>query len=1048
MSYGNKHKKLLSCWHKLEHFSPAVAPKGKNVELLNENEPWKIPLKSSDPKKTIEYTIFLGVFNLSVVNDFVKEHFKDNQKDENFRHSKICFASLKLDVEGKYINESFGISTLPWALNQLENNKIKNDNWEQGFETVKNDLVEYLELSFKETITNLENQIIRVSIIVNNSHLLNLQDKVESVCGWSKKPKKEIYIKRFEKFKSKNSRETKPTTDILNSFYIKDLEKIISKYNIKYSPKAFQQFLDGSLGKQSNRLDVSKNVEALRTNLAPNNYPDGCWPSDYTLSLMQQFAVNNIFNNLSESNQEGMFSVNGPPGTGKTTLIRDIIAPIIVKRAKELVEIQNPSDAFNKVGSLEINDKYSPWLYEPIKPITNGGIVIASSNNGAVENISKELPLKEEISKQYNSEIAYFKTAAENCINSGNWGLISAVLGNKKNRTDFVNKLWFDFNKKEKIGLQKSLNEDSISDNSEWEKIKTTFKSKLIEVSAEKERLIVFIKDYEAYIDTKDSLYKIIKELASTEIDYNASKNEYENQNKKVADLSNRKKEIVNELSIIKNSKPNFFAYWFNKNKRNTYKKALENALNIYNQISDALNIENPILSKKESIFNRLDFSHKEQRKEKLKLTLKLKELTSQTDKARLELKNNYADTEFWINIESKNSQESCPWYSEKLKRLQSELFIISLKLNEVFILTANATSSRISTTLAGFFAYLKGDTSASKNEIKAMWNTFFLVIPVISSTFASIQTMFKDLGKEDIPWLFIDEAGQAIPQAAAGSIWRSKRVGVVGDPFQIEPVVTIPNSITDNISRYFDLDKNQICSELSVQSMADRINPLGAYLTINSKKEWIGIPLRVHRRCINPMFEISNSIAYDNTMYCSTVIPKSINVNFETSFIQCSGNVEEKHFVQKQADKIKEILIKEISFTKHLPDIFVVTPFSEISRALNSFLFKHLINEVNKYKKIGNIEMGEWLKSHIGTVHTFQGKQAEGVILCLGLDETTKGAAHWASRKPNLLNVAITRAKYRFIAIGDKEIWLKQDYFNQLSKLNREVETHKQDIS
>jgi len=224
---------------------------------------------------------------------------------------------------------------------------------------------------------------------------------------------------------------------------------------------------------------------------------------------------------------------------------------------------------------------------------------------------------------------------------------------------------------------------------------------------------------------------------------------------------------------------------------------------------------------------------------------------------------------------------------------------------------------------------------------------------------------------------------------------------------------------------------------------MADRINPLGSYLTINSKEEWIGIPLRVHRRCINPMFEISNNIAYDNTMYCSTASPERVNVSFKTSFIHCKGNVEGRHFVQEQADKIKEILINEINFAKKLPDIFVITPFSEISYLLNSFLFKNLINEVKKYIEIDSMEMGKWLKSHIGTVHTFQGKQAEGVILCLGLDETTKGAANWASQKPNLLNVAITRAKYRFIAIGDEEIWLKQAYFNQLNKLGSERGKH-----
>ncbi|MDN3607099.1 hypothetical protein [Kaistella yonginensis] len=358
----SEYKKLLSCWHKLEYFSPASVPKAsnKNIELLNDIEPWKIPLKSKDPNKIIEYTIYLGVFDSSTVNEFVKEYFKDSKKDEDFRNSKICFATIKLDIEGKYINDSFGLSTLPWALGQLEKSQLENNNWELSFETIKGDLLEYLELNFKETITNSNNEVIKISTVVNNNQLLKFQDKVESLSNWSVKPTKEIYVKRVEKYKSK--KDTKATADILNSFYIKDLEKIISKYKKKSIPKAFQQFLDGSLNKQSNRLDVSKNIDILKNTLTPNNYPDGCWASDYTLSLMQQFAVNNIFNNLSESNQEGIFSVNGPPGTGKTTLLRDIIAPILVKRAKELIKITNPSDAFNKVGSIEISDKYSPWL--------------------------------------------------------------------------------------------------------------------------------------------------------------------------------------------------------------------------------------------------------------------------------------------------------------------------------------------------------------------------------------------------------------------------------------------------------------------------------------------------------------------------------------------------------------------------------------------------------------------------------------------------------------------------------------------------------------
>ncbi len=58
---------------------------------------------------------------------------------------------------------------------------------------------------------------------------------------------------------------------------------------------------------------------------APRHINRGHWPGDpaHTMSLMQQFAVNSIFEQVRDS---GIFSVNGPPGTGKTTLLREVFA--------------------------------------------------------------------------------------------------------------------------------------------------------------------------------------------------------------------------------------------------------------------------------------------------------------------------------------------------------------------------------------------------------------------------------------------------------------------------------------------------------------------------------------------------------------------------------------------------------------------------------------------------------------------------------------------------------------------------------------------------
>ncbi len=232
-----------------------------------------------------------------------------------------------------------------------------------------------------------------------------------------------------------------PSLEMFNSFFLKSIDLVRTNVNNFEKGSAIAKYL-GRENKPETK-DVLQEKQILQHLLQPPNMQLTRWPSSpkNSLALLQAGAINSILPKT--ENIEHLFAVNGPPGTGKTTMLFDIIANLYVKRAVNLAKFVTPSEGFeDKIYSFKsCGFEYKIKGVHPC--IRNYNMVIASSNNGAVENISAELPLHAKVDAIYHQELKFFDWLNNSTKDKGTcWGVFAAVLGNSANRRNFMDKFW------------------------------------------------------------------------------------------------------------------------------------------------------------------------------------------------------------------------------------------------------------------------------------------------------------------------------------------------------------------------------------------------------------------------------------------------------------------------------------------------------------------------------------------------------------------------------------------------------------------------------
>ena len=364
----------------------------------------------------------------------------------------VYSASFIVDADGYYKEGSLQIAPFIWVIYQMmfqpdvEFKDIKLDGWDEVVKEIEDGFNLPEEKISLDEAAHVINVYIQKHILEPMGVTMFRAGEVYGYCGFT--------VEEIQLVKA----DTMPVNVLKSSFFLDDLQLVLQRIDTLKDNNKVLSYIN-SLNQDIEHYDLLKDTKQMRKWYNPKVLPYGRWPSKFNLSFMQQIAVN-----IAKENPKDVFSVNGPPGTGKTTLLKDIIASNIVERAAKFCESNHVNDIFKKVVGRDGISFY----YDIPSDIALYGMLVLSSNNKAVENITLELPNISSVEegtdgstlfhpdssnqqvdlsyfakdKKYQfvkSNEVYFTFLADRLAESNEqWGLISARLGKKSNINTFM----------------------------------------------------------------------------------------------------------------------------------------------------------------------------------------------------------------------------------------------------------------------------------------------------------------------------------------------------------------------------------------------------------------------------------------------------------------------------------------------------------------------------------------------------------------------------------------------------------------------------------
>lgn len=251
-----------------------------------------------------------------------------------------------------------------------------------------------------------------------------------------------------------------------------------------------------------------------------------------------------------------------------------------------------------------------------------------------------------------------------------------------------------------------------------------------------------------------------------------------------------------------------------------------------------------------------------------------------------------------------------------------------------------------------------------------------------------------------------IDEASQCDIASCFPILYRAKRAVIVGDDKQLPHLSFLEKAKEQSfLSQYGIPDKYQLMWRFRTNSMFDLAN----YYSMNP------VLLDEHFRSLPPVINFSNMEFYGDRMRVmrrnspTTKALELIHVEDGKVDFDATRNLPE---VEALVGKLQEIIIEDERKNPDNPvSIGIISPFRAQVEQLKVSVARVLSEHMIRKHRI-----------EIGTAHTFQGDERDIILMSWAFAPNSFVQSLTFLQKPNLFNVAITRARYRMINFISKD--------------------------